>query len=136
MGIQFVNPGSQALLDNILNNVALPFPLRYHLYSNIFAPTPTTVLGDLTESSATGYAPQDVPQAGWTFSVPSTGTVRAVNADIAFTVTSTLVAFGLYVTTFAGDLLFAEEFSTPVSFGSMGGTVTLTPTIDFHSPIA
>lgn len=127
--------GGPLMLGSVLNGVPLAGPLHYHLFKNNFTVTPASILADFTEATEAGYAPQDVPLSGWIITVTPSGTTLAENADIAFGITAAGTWYGYFVTSDDGDLLYAQQFNTAITFGGLGGTITVTPKFQLKTPI-
>ena len=61
-----VASGSRTLLDVVLSHALPPETVRLRLHTNDLDPDEHTALGDLEEANFIGYAPIELPAAGWT----------------------------------------------------------------------
>jgi hypothetical protein len=89
----------------------LSVDLKLRLYSNVYTPGPTSVIGSFTEVTGGGYAAKDLLSADWTMG--STSPVTAVQAVKTFSFISTTggsgLVYGYYVTDAAGTTLYWAE---------------------------
>jgi len=96
-----------------------------HLFSNDLTPSNSTTIGDLTQVSATGYAPVTLTSANWTTTQLS-GITSAVFSERTFSFSTSAVAYGYYVTTTTNSLLWLERFSgAPFSIPDGGGQINV-----------
>jgi len=117
---------AMAFLRDLVTGIATTVPgtppidgCKVKLFTNDFAPSPTTLLADFTEATFTGYAEATIATWGDTI---NTGTARAGSTAQA-TFTAGAIAgpgetcFGYYVTN-AGEtlVLFSERFEESVQF--------------------
>jgi len=98
------------------------------LFTNNIVPSKTTVLGDVTEATQSGYTATTLSGANWTVSTSTAGTNSAVYTEKVFTFTTAATVYGYYVTNLGGgELLWVERFSTaPFSLPSGGGEIGVT----------
>lgn len=136
MPIVLADSYADNMVDIILNDAGSPANWVYHLYVNDLTPTPATVLGDFTEATETGYAPENVPSSGWTPTTSPSGTTVAINSSFLWTISISGTFHGLYVTGAGGVLAWSERFGDPIVFGSLGGSIEVIPTLAIKSPIA
>ena len=129
MALVVPDVGEVLVLSKALNKTASD-DVKLRLYTNDVTPDDDTVVGDLTEATATGYAAKTLTGASWTVAT-ATGTTTGSYAQQSFTMTTQETYYGYYVTDNAGTgLLWVERFSDgPYTTGSAGGTVKVTPTI-------
>lgn len=133
--IQVANSGAVRLLEQILNGGSLSDPIAVRLFANNLTPTPATALGDFTESTAAGYVMQTFGLSGWTASTSPSGTTTATHANVVWTITGPGSFYGYYIADDAGVLLWSQRFDSTITFGDLGGVITLTPTLTLVSPI-
>jgi len=113
MAIQVPNTAEVALLDEI--HAILPTS-EVRLFQNNLTISATTVIGDFTEATYSGYAAQT---SAWT--TPATdGSGRAhTQSDVlqyAHSGGATAnTIYGYYVVSSGGDLLFAEKFASSIT---------------------
>lgn len=110
--------------------------VKIHLFKNNVTLSRTTVIGDLTESTYTGYASQTLSSASdggidannwdtWTWPVKTFQQTGASSSE---------TAYGYYVTDSGSTtLLWGENFTTPQVFANSGDGFTITPTFSFGS---
>lgn len=134
--IRFADGWVDNLMDAVLNGSATPDGFRYHAYVNDLTPSPTTILGDFTECTTTGYLPELIDNSGWSFSNPGTGQTVATNGVFVWELEDAVTVYGYYVTNGDSTTLFwSQRFDSPVVFGALGGSITLQPTVQFNTPI-
>jgi hypothetical protein len=121
--------GQDRLLLYMVNRLA-PDDVKYHLYSNNHTPAAADSLSNYTELAGGGYSAQTATGSGWS-TAPVGGIETATAPDLTFSLTSSFTVYGYFVTDSGGThLLWAELFTGgPITFASLGGTLTLTPTI-------
>lgn len=96
------------------------------LYNNDVTPVEATTT--VTECTETGYAAITLTQT-WTVAT-SVGVTTGVYSEMTFNFTTGVTAYGYYVTSQAGELLWLERFSGgPFTLPSGGGQIAVTPTI-------
>lgn len=116
--------GEILLLQYIVGKVAAGNSVL-HLYSNDATVSDSTVIGGLTEVSATGYAAITLTTTNWTTTQVG-GVTTAVYSEQTFALATTATTYGYYVTNTAGQLLWLERFSgAPFNIPSGGGTVSI-----------
>lgn len=104
---------------------------RLRLYTNNYTPLRTSVSGDFTEPTYTGYAGQAF--AGWGASAidgsgnaTSTGTATRTFQPTANTSLPQTV-YGYYVLDGSGNFLWAERLSSSFTFVDTNSVLTFTP---------
>lgn len=96
-----------------------------HLYTNSVTLGESTVLGDFTEASGSGYAAITLVPGSWTISGGSPSTA-SYGGTVRFGFTGAgLILMGYYVTA-NGSLLYAETFTSPLTVTSNGQGIVLT----------
>lgn len=116
--------GELLLLQYIVGLVDAGNPVL-HLYGNDVTPTDSTVIGDLLEVTSAGYGAITLVSSNWT-TTQSGGVTSAVYSEKTFSFGTSATAYGYYVTTTTGQLLWLERFSgAPFELPSGGGTVSL-----------
>lgn len=119
------NVGEVLMLRYILNNVTSD-DSRLHLYSNNVTPSESDTVGTYTEVTSSGYASISLTGSLWTIGT-TLGTSIATFPRQTFTFSTSVVAYGLYVTDNAStQLLWAEKFEPlPFSIPSTGGQIQI-----------
>lgn len=127
-----VNNGEKVALDYLVGKVTTVRDLQLRLFKSNTTPDESTVVGDLTEATFTGYAVITLTGANWTTAAgdPATGSY----AEQTFTSSADQTPesiYGYYLTRVTdGDLIAAERFSNgPYVIANNGDTIKLTPTI-------
>lgn len=123
MGMVFTN----ACENLFLNYICTP-TYEIGLYTNNYDPTPTTVLGNLSEVSDMSYS-----RANSFFSGPTTVDGKSVNSmtgpTFSFSPDDLRSPFTVYGYFFydggSSVLICAEKLATPVTIDSSGGSVSL-----------
>lgn len=102
------------------------------LFTNNLNPGKSTVIGDITEATESGYAAITLDGGTWTIATVS-GVNSASYPIQTFTFTETATIYGYYITTQGDSLLWAERFSDgPYVLTIDGGEVTVVPAINFN----
>lgn len=85
--------------------------LKLRLYSNVYNPSPASVIGSFTEVSGGGYAAIDLLTGDWSYGTVSPVTASQTVKTFGFTgVTGgSGVVYGYYVTNVAGSTLYWAE---------------------------
>jgi hypothetical protein len=99
------------------------------LFTNNLTPIKTTVIGDITEASASGYSPITLSGSQWTIA-SSSGINSATYSEQTFSFSTGVTVYGYYVTTTEATpkLLWVERFSTaPYTLPAGGGEIAITP---------
>jgi hypothetical protein len=133
MALLVPDVGEVELLSRMLN-LNSPDDVVLHLYTNDKTPAEGDVLGDYTESTATGYAAETLTGSSWSVSTTG-GTTTGEYPQVTFTYEAAEPdIYGYYVTNNAEDtLLWAERFSDgPYAIPSGGGSVKITPKIELE----
>ena len=100
------------------------------LYDNNFVPSKNTVVGNLTETSASGYTALTLSGANWTVATSTLGTNSATYSEQTFNFSTAVTIYGYYVTDLSSNLLWVERFSTaPFTLPAGGGEIAITPKI-------
>lgn len=119
--------GDVAILDRLrLDNNALK---TLKLFQNNHTPTVGDVNADYTEATFTGYA--GVALGTWNAAFLNGSNQGEIDANpVTFTRTAGATSntiYGAYVVDNAGDVVYAEKFSAPISMASTGDAFTYTP---------
>lgn len=121
------NSADLLMLSYILNRSTL---LR--LFTNNLTPGKTTVIGDITEASGSGYNNLSLSGGSWTIATAD-GTNSGTYAQQTFTLTGAITVYGYYLTTTSNQLLFAERFDTaPYVLPSDGGEILVNPKFNLN----
>lgn len=132
MALVIPDVGEVVLLSNMLNKVA-PTNTVLRLYSNNLTPSSTTVLGDITQVTATGYSAITLTAATWTVAT-TLGVTTASYPEQTFNITTAATVFGYYITNVGGDLLWIERFTAaPFQLPGSGGQILITAQISLNS---
>jgi hypothetical protein len=125
--------GQIELLSYALNNQT-PSDMLLHLYSNNWSPNYTDTLTNYTEVSVSGYVPMVLNGGMWTIGLNDSGIVAATYPMQTFPFSTSVTAFGYYITDNAiTTVIFAEMFSNPPFYlSSSGGNIKITPTVTFN----
>lgn len=126
MALTVPSAGANEILTRALNKGATG-DVKLKLFTNNLTVGDGNVVGDVTESTGTGYAAETLAGASWTI----TGD-QASYAQVTFTYTGAEAnVYGYYITNSAGTiLLWVEKFTDgPYSIPAGGGTIKVTPTI-------
>jgi hypothetical protein len=126
---------------NMLLNAAGPAPadLKMLLFTAPGSVANTDVVGTLTEltaGAATGYARQTITGASWVVGAPVAGVVTAVGPAVTFTFTASTspTVVGAAIVDNAGTvLLFDAILDTAFTIPPGGGSITITPTVQFKT---
>lgn len=120
--------GQQYYIQTVLNSDVL----RLRLFTNDLVPSKTDEIDDYTEASYSGYAAKLLTPSDWVIAVDGlTGDYVATFPKQSWTITSTVVICGYYVTDSTNTKVYwAERFpQAPISVTT--GPVSVTPTIGF-----
>ncbi len=129
MALLVPNTGEAEMLKRILNMTVTDPDIVVRLYTNNYTPIETTVIGDLTDATATGYGPITATPGSWSISGDPT---EASHTEIEFIFTDgEPTVYGYFITNTADDtLLWAEEFvDGPYTIPAGGGSIFITPKI-------
>jgi hypothetical protein len=102
------------------------------LFSNNLVPAKSTVIGDISETTISGYTAVTLSGVNWTVSTSTAGTNSAVYSEQTFNFGTAATIYGYYVTTteMTPSLLWVERFSTaPFTLPAGGGEIAITPRI-------
>lgn len=128
------NVGKKDLLG-VMSGASIAVPTSFRLYQNDLTPGPATVIGDFTVANFTGYA--NGVLAGVAVAGALDGSNRAVVTWNALTFTKNGATgntiYGYYVTTGAGNLLWAERFDGAIPMTVNGAFIQITPRFTFKS---
>lgn len=126
---------AMAFLRSLVTGIATTLPgappidgCKVKLYTNDFAPDPSTLLADFTEATFTGYGEATIATWGDTI---NTGPARAGSTAQATFTAGAIVApgqtvYGYYVTDAAETVvLFSERFTDPVQFVAQYDSLSL-----------
>lgn len=134
MAIVVPNISDQYMLGIILNKItgdgSPPVPggnKKLKLFSNNLVPSKTTVLGDVTETTAPGYSSIILNGANWSTSNVGGNNIAEYPTQ-TFIITSNASIFGYYLTDSSdSNLIWLERFSTaPFQLPGGGGVITIT----------
>lgn len=117
--------GEILLLQYIVGLVNAGNPVL-HLFGNDVTPTDSTVIGDLTQATSSGYAAITLVSSNWTTTQVS-GVTTAVYSEKTFSFNTDATAYGYYITDTSGNLLWLERFSgAPFDIPTGGGSISIT----------
>lgn len=123
MDLLFPDTGLVYQMSAVLTN-----KVNYHLYTNNYTPTLSTVLGDLTEAAWSGYAAITQQFSDFTLNGVAAHNGYAIAPPITFANSSGVsqTAYGYYVTDHSNATLLAVAlFDTPLVLPTgVGGNVT------------
>jgi len=125
------NVSEADMLSLILGKIAQESMLM-KLYSNDYTPAYGTVIGDLTELSATGYSAKTLTPANWTVTASSpSGPATALAPQQVWGITAAATAYGYYlVGATSGKRYWLERFTDgPYILDAAGGQIKVTPQI-------
>ena len=123
------------MIDNLAQYAFGAAPARpsltYHLFVNNVTITSATLLANLTECTAPGYAAINVPYTSWS-GATAAGVANYSAPNITFSLTGqgapAQTVYGHYVTDqTSGVLLFGLTWAAPWAIPSGGGPVLITP---------
>lgn len=118
------DPSRLLLLKYMTGNVVPGSPIA-HLYTNNRTPATSDTIANYTESSVSGYTASTATSASWTFTTVAS-VDSALYPAITFTFSSSETLYGYYITNPGSvTLLWAELFSSPISYGGGGGNLVL-----------
>ena len=133
MALVIPNASEVKLLNNLLN-ITPPTNTVLHLYSNNLTPGSNTVIGDVTQVTAGGYAQITLTSSSWTVATSGGGVTTASYPEQTFNITTSATIYGYYITNVAGDLLWIERFTAaPFQLAGSGGQVLITSQISLNS---
>ncbi len=133
MALVIPNASEVKLLNNLLN-ITPPTNTVLHLYSNNLTPGSNTVIGDVTQVTAGGYAQITLTSSSWTVATSGGGVTTASYPEQTFNITTSATIYGYYITNVAGDLLWIERFTAaPFQLPGSGGQVLITSQISLNS---
>lgn len=102
-----------------------------HLYTNDYTPNETSTIASFTEASQAGYTPITLAGSLWTTTTGAATT--AVYSEVTFNFTTNVTCWGYYVTSSAGDLLWAEKFGEQAfNLPTGGGTIAISARIELE----
>ena len=130
MANNFSDLGLEDVLSALVNR-----PPGYHirLFTNNFTPTTSTVVGDFTEATFTGYAA--IALSGWTAPTVASHVASTTANPATFTATGSFQSiYGWYVTDAAGDYVCGgRDAAAPVVMSSTVNTYQVTLSITAQS---
>lgn len=120
------NVGEIILLQYIVGLVDAGNPVL-HLYGNDVTPNDSSIMGDLTECTSTGYAPITLASAGWTVAQDGvTGVTTVQYSEMSFSFSTAARAYGYFVTDTSNNLLWLERFTgAPYDIPIDGGALAV-----------
>jgi hypothetical protein len=133
MGFLIVDSGLQEIFAAALQGV--PFSsVQVNLYVNNHVPAAGDVVGSYTPPTDAAYAAQTIAAVDW---VPTfvTGLQTLTSPGKVFNFsTSVETLYGYYVTNgVTGDLLWAQDFTTPFTLPGIAIAITLTLQIQYKN---
>lgn len=132
MSLVFSNLGDTLALGNLINKTANG-NLHLHLNTNNYAPVKTSTVSNFTESTATGYSLATLTGASWVIATDGSNNTVATYPEVTFTYTAAESVYGYYVTDAADTtLVYAEQFGAVANVPSGGGSIKVTPTVQFN----
>lgn len=127
MSATFSNDGLQVFLKNIMN-VTGASTLLFDLYTNNFTPLVTSVLGDFTVCTLSGYAQLSMTPGSWAFSgVAGVGSALFPSSTFTFDPYGGGTTIYGYVISAGGIYLAAELYGSPYAVPAGGGALTVGP---------
>ena len=132
MALKVPIAGEISLLNTLLQNGNL----HLHLFQNNYTPIASSVIGNFTEATFSGYSttqPLPITTVKWTTPAnDGAGRAIAFNATFNFSNSTGAVGnqiYGYYVTDLAdATVLWAERFSSaPIDMTTAGKTMSMTP---------
>lgn len=121
MALVVPNSAELELLELMLGSYSSSNQLKCKLYKNDYTPIATSVVGDFTEATFTGYASVTIDESLWSYATVDGKAVATYDSSpMEWTVTgSPHTVYGYYVTSNDGTVLyFAEKFSTALSLAT------------------
>jgi len=134
MSLIATNSSRVLMLKIVLNNATAdgssPSPSgdrKLRLFVNNIVPTSTTVIGDITECSSSGYISKNLVGSSWNVATVG-GTTSASYSEQTFDIEEQVSVYGYYVTDNSGtEVLWVERFAeAPYSLPSSGGSIGIT----------
>jgi hypothetical protein len=128
MAALVVNNGEAVALSYLTGKTTTTEALKLRLYVNNVTPSEADVVGTYTSAAGGGYADISIPRGDWTVT-PGAPTSASITARVwtfsgALTGNATIYGYILIRDT-TGDLVVAENFSTPFTPASNGDSLTL-----------
>jgi hypothetical protein len=118
MAFKISSIGKTLMLGQIVNkDAAASWSLR--LFTNDYTPVFGTVAADLTECTATGYAPITMTPASFVFTNPSAEIIKAQYPKASFFTTSANTCYGYFVMS-GSTLIGAGRFASAITLPSGG----------------
>ena len=113
MALTVPDKGERAMLDMMLSD-ASPNAQNLRLYSAVTGGiTESTVEGDFTEATFTGYSAKALARATWNAASTATGTTSKTYPTQSWSPTSSQTIVGYYITeNTAGDILWCEAYAS------------------------
>lgn len=129
MAFSFVNGGRKIVTEAFINKTA-PQDLSLRLFTNNITPADTTVAGDLTQATFTGYSAKTLTGSSWGAANNGRPSVSTYPIQ-TFTSTVTQATQNIYgyyvVQTSSGILLGLERFiDAPIPVTNINDAVTVT----------
>jgi len=125
---QYLSELTGNLVLSLGNN---PGGWEYHLYVNLYSPSPLDSAASYLECTIPGYGPIGIVPAEWTGPALSGAIAQWVYPKITWTfdayTSSQQTIFGYYVTDASGKVLFSELFPAPFPVPPQGGSLPLIP---------
>jgi len=140
-GLIYPDAEAMAILTSLTTTSGKLFGAKLHTFSNNYTPTHLTKLGDLTESTYSGY-PSTPPTITWstvylnaTAQAQSDGNLTSFTGTGAGTPTIETV-YGAYLLDGTGALIGAERFASPIpNMGATGSGFSYAPSVLLQSKL-
>jgi hypothetical protein len=130
VALVYVNNGEVVALSLLVNKVTTTENLILGLFTNNYTPIETTVLGDLTEATGSGYAAKTLTGASWTVTGGAPTTASYAAQQFTFSGALGNVYGYFFKRASSGDLIAAEVFSgAPFNVASTNHSITITPVL-------
>lgn len=103
-------------------SLSLVSTMYLRLYVNDFTPTDTSVVGDFTEASWSGYSAYGLNYSSWTFSTTNSLVTAIYSGTPEFSCTdsSSHTVYGWYIYTATPGLIASRRFDNAVVFQQYG----------------
>lgn len=132
MAALIVNNGEAVALSYLTGKTTTTEALKLRLYTNNVTPSEADTSGTYTAAVGGGYADISIPRGDWTVTpgAPSTASIPAKVWTFTGPLTTNLTIYGyVLLRDTTGDLVAAENFSSPFQPASNGDSLTLNLTI-------
>ena len=137
MTLKIPDASEALLLQFMVGDVAPHANWTLRLYTNDYTPVPASVVGSFTEMTTQNYAAKTLTNTSWVVTAidPEAQAAYAEQSFVFDGSGGNTTVYGYYLTdNTAGALLWAERFASPqVVPGTLGGTISVTPTITLRT---